>query len=209
MELIERSVQEFIAITASNAPAPGGGSVSALAGTLASALSQMVANLTLGRQKYAQVQEDMEKALPLLEEAHRELLLAIDADSRAFDLYMAALGMPKGTDEEKALRKQAMEDGLKAAVAVPLSVAQRVESLLPVLETVLAKGNANAVTDGLVSVMMARTGILGALYNVRVNLASISDEAFVQDHEAICRRIQDNAVAWELRVMKQYPLTGF
>ncbi len=208
MELIKLTVEEFGAITASNAPAPGGGSVSALAGSLAAALSQMVANLTVGRKKYAEVQSDMEEALPRLAEAQKELLAAVDADSKAFDLYMAALPMPKDTPEQQAARKQAMQNGLKAAVAVPLSVAQRVESLLPTLEKVLALGNANAVTDGLVSVMMARTGILGAIYNVRVNLASIEDEEFVREHEAICAQIQKNAVAWELRVLGQYPLTG-
>ncbi len=208
MELIKLTVEEFGAITASNAPAPGGGSVSALAGSLAAALSQMVANLTVGRKKYADVQTDMEEALPLLAQAQKELLAAVDEDSRAFDLYMAALPMPKNTPEEQAARKAAMQAGLKAAVAVPLSVAQRVEGILPLLEKVLALGNSNAVTDGLVSVMMARTGILGAIYNVRVNLASIEDEEFVKEHEAICARIQENTVAWELRVLGQYPLTG-
>ena len=208
MELIKLTVEEFGAITASNAPAPGGGSVSALAGSLAAALSQMVANLTVGRKKYAEVQSDMEEALPRLAEAQKALLAAVDADSKAFDLYMAALPMPKNTPEEQAARKEAMQNGLKAAVAVPLSVAQRVEGLLPTLEKVLALGNSNAVTDGLVSVMMARTGILGAIYNVRVNLASIEDEEFVREHEAICAEIQKSAVAWELRVLGQYPLTG-
>ena len=87
-------------------------------------------------------------------------------------------------------------------------MARRVERILPILEKVLALGNSNAVTDGLVSVMMARTGILGAIYNVRVNLASIEDAEFVCTHEAICAEIQKNAVAWELRVLAQYPLTG-
>ena len=206
MELMQQTVTEFINITASNAPAPGGGSVSALAGALAAALSQMVANLTVGRKKYAEVQEEMEGYLPRLAEAQRELMAAVDEDSRAFDLYMAALAMPKETDEEKAARKQAMQEGLKAAVRVPLSVATRVVGIMPMLEEILAKGNSNAVTDGMVSVMMARTGVLGAIYNVRVNLSSIEDAEYVTDMTARCAQLQAEAVEWEQRVLRSCPL---
>lgn len=208
MELKNLTVTEFVNITASNAPAPGGGSVSALAGALAAALSQMVANLTIGKKKYQERWEEMGVRAETLKQAQAELLEAVDKDSSAFDLYMEALTLPKDTEEQIAARKAAMENGLKAAVAVPLGVAQKVLEITPLLEVILAQGNSNAVTDGLVSVMMARTGVLGAIYNVRVNLASISDTAFVQEKEAICADIQEKILAWEKQVLSLYPLTG-
>lgn len=206
MDLMQQTVTDFLNITASNAPAPGGGSVSALAGALAAALSQMVANLTVGRKKYAEVQDELEGYLPRLAQAQTELMAAVDEDSRAFDLYMAALSMPKETQEEKAARKTAMQEGLKAAVRVPLSVATRVVEIMPMLEQVLMKGNSNAVTDGMVSVMMARTGVLGAIYNVRVNLSSIEDEAYVADMTARCAQLQSQALEFERRVLGNCPL---
>ena len=118
MELKNLTVTEFVDITASNAPAPGGGSVSALAGTLATALSQMVANLTIGKKKYQDVWEEMGVRAETLKQAQAELLAAVDKDSSAFDLYMEALTLPKDTEEQIATRKAAMENGLKAAVAV-------------------------------------------------------------------------------------------
>lgn len=208
MELKNLTVSEFLDITASNAPAPGGGSVSALAGSLAAALSQMVANLTIGKKKYQELWEEMGVRAETLKQAQAELLEAVDKDSRAFDLYMEALTLPKDTEEQIAARKAAMVNGLKAAVAVPLNVARKVLEITPLLEVILAQGNSNAVTDGLVSVMMARTGVLGAIYNVRVNLASIGDTAFVQEKEAQCAAIQKEILDWEKRVLSQYPLTG-
>lgn len=208
MKLVEQRVCEFLDITASNAPAPGGGSLSALAGASAAALGQMVANLTLGRKKYAEVEADMQAHIPVLSKVQNELEASVDADSRAFDRYMAALSLPKNTPQELEVRKAAMQEGLKAAVAVPLSVAEKIVSVMPILEEILAKGNSNAVTDGLVSVMMARTGVLGAIYNVRVNLVSIDDEAYVAEISQQCAKLQQQTTDWESRVLAQYPLTG-
>lgn len=118
---------------------------------------------------------------PLLEELpalRGKLLEAVDRDSRAFDRYMEALAMPKATPEEQTARKAAMQEGLKAAAQVPMEVAETVASLFPALETAVRKGNPNAVTDGMVGTMLARTAVLGALFNVRVNLDSIHDPDF-------------------------------
>ena len=120
MELVKQTVEEFVKITASDAPAPGGGSISALAGALAAALGQMVANLTVGRKKYAAVDEEMRQLLPELARQQQALLEAVDEDSRAFDQYMDALSMPKDTPEQQEARKNAMQAGLKAAAQVPL-----------------------------------------------------------------------------------------
>lgn len=207
MELVKLPVSDFVAVTASDAPAPGGGSVSALVGSLSAALAQMVANLTVGREKYAAAQAQMEQMLPALLQTQQQLLAAVDADSRAFDRYMAALSLPKSTDEEKAIRKNAMQEGLKEAAVVPLSVAKQAVSLFPYLETAVTIGNPNAVTDAMVGTMLARTCVLGAIFNVRVNLSSISDEAFVAELSQTCQSLQTLAQTEEQRILQQISLS--
>ena len=118
MELNKMSVWEFAEVTASPAPAPGGGSVSALAGAFAAALAEMVAHLTAGREQYAGAQTEMAYILDELPSLRRRLLYAVDRDSRAFDRYMAALALPKETEEERMARTCAMQEGLKEAALV-------------------------------------------------------------------------------------------
>jgi len=208
MELKNLTVAEFSALTASDAPAPGGGSVSALVGNLSSALATMVANLTIGREKYADSQDEMKWILSELPEISDALLLAVDEDSRAFDSYMAALALPKATDEERATRSAAMQEGLKAASKVPLRVAQTACRLFAYLKAALTLGNKNAVTDAMVGVMLARTCALGAIFNVRVNLSSIRDEAFVAELSAECDRLQQFAMQEEARLLSEISLSG-
>ena len=208
MELKNLTVAEFSALTASNAPAPGGGSVSALVGNLSAALAQMVANLTVVREKYAAAQEDMQALLSQVPAIYEALLAAVDEDSRAFDRYMAALSMPKTTDEEKKLRLDAMQEGLKEASLVPLGVAQTALKLFAYLEKALTVGNPNAVTDAMVGVMLARTCVLGAIFNVRVNLSSIRDEEFVSETAKRCDELQQLAAQEEIRLLKSIPISG-
>lgn len=209
MELIAQTVSDFTAITASDAPAPGGGSISALAGSLAAALGQMVLSLTLGRPKYAQAEPELAPLVSPLRDAQAVLLRAVDEDSNAFNQYMAALSLPKTTEEEIAARKAAMQEGLKTAALVPLGVAERVAALLPLLEKVVTLGNPNSVTDGMVAVMMARTAVLGAIFNVRVNLQSIRDEAFCAQLEARCAACQQEAQTMEAKILRQVPFSQF
>ena len=115
------------------------------------------------------------------------LLDEIEKDSRSFDLYMQALALPKDTEEEKAARRSAMQEGLKAAVEVPLGVCISVMEVFPLAELMLRHGNPTAVTDALVGTMMARTAVLGAAANVKINLRSIRDEAYVSDtYRKVC-----------------------
>lgn len=113
-DLKNLSVEEFAAVTGSDAPAPGGGSVAALAGGLGAALAEMVANLTIGKAKYADVEEEMKGLAAEGAALRKELIDSIQKDTESFTAYMNALGMPKNTDEEKAARKEAMQNGLKA-----------------------------------------------------------------------------------------------
>ena len=197
------TVEQFAMQTASNEPVPGGGSISALAGALAAALTEMVAGLTIGKKKYAEVEEEMKKAVAPMHEICEHLLDDIKRDSESFDLYMQALTLPKETEEEKAARTKAMQDGLKAAVAVPLSVAKRAYEVMPYAEVMVTKGNKTAVTDALVATMMARTAVLGALFNVKINLESIKDEAFVEETANEFAVIEKNALAYEKKILAQ------
>ena len=112
-----------------------------------------------------------------------------------------ALKLPKETDEEKAARREAMQNGLKEAAKVPLAVAETAAKIFPIAKAVVAKGNTNAVTDGLVASMMARTAVLGALLNVKINLGSIKDEAFVAELAAKVKELEEQAVACEKEIL--------
>ena len=177
--LTELTIKEFINKVISNDPVPGGGSVSALNGALAGALAAMVANLTIGRKKYAEINDIMVELSSRFEKLSSRLIEDVDRDSDAYNRVFAAFKMPKDTDEEKQVRSEAIQRETKYAAQVPMEVARAVYEVLPMIDTVAQKGNSNAVTDACVSMMCARTAILGALLNVRINLTSIKDEAFV------------------------------
>lgn len=177
--LTELTIQDFIKKVISNDPVPGGGSVSALNGALAAALSAMVANLTVGRKKYVEVNDLMQELANRFEKLAQQLLEDVDRDSDAYNRVFAAFKLPKETDEEKAIRSEAIQKETQYAAQVPMEVARAVHAVLPMIDAVARKGNSNAVTDACVSMMCARTAILGALLNVRINLTSIKDAAFV------------------------------
>lgn len=177
-DLREMTAAELASVTWSDAPAPGGGSIAALAGSLAAALTGMVANLSQGA-KYEAVREEMAAIAAEMHQMKDELLMAMQQDTEAFSLYMAALAMPKNTEEEKEIRREKMQLGLKRAAETPLQVAKSILPVFDMAERVLQSGNPNAATDGLVSAMLARTGMLGALLNVKINLGSIKDAEYV------------------------------
>ena len=177
--LTELTIKDFISKVISNDPVPGGGSVSALNGALAAALSAMVANLTVGRKKYVEVNDLMQELSTRFEKLSQKLIEDVDRDSDAYNRVFAAFKLPKETDEEKQVRSEAIQRETKYAAQVPMEVARAVYEVLPQIDAIAQKGNSNAVTDACVSMMCARTAILGALLNVRINLTSIKDEAFV------------------------------
>ena len=177
--LTELTIKDFISKVISNDPVPGGGSVSALNGALAAALSAMVANLTVGRKKYVEVNELMQELSARFEKLSQKLIEDVDRDSDAYNRVFAAFKLPKETDEEKQIRSEAIQHETKYAAQVPMEVARAVYEVLPQIDAIAQKGNSNAITDACVSMMCARTAILGALLNVRINLTSIKDEVFV------------------------------
>ncbi len=200
-ELKDLSVEEFAAGTASAAPVPGGGSVSALTGALAAALAEMVANLTIGKEQYVQVEEEM-RALSLAGAAIREELIdAIKKDSESFSGYMNALKLPKNTEEEKAARRAALQQGLKDASQAPLAAAQTAAKIFPIAEAVVSRGNKGAVSDGLIAAMLARTAVIGALFNVKINLKSIRDEVYVSEMTSVVKELERKAIEGEAKVL--------
>ena len=197
------TIEQFAMQTASNEPVPGGGSISALAGSLAAALTEMVAGLTIGKKKYADVEEEMKEAVEPMKAVCAQLLDDIKRDSESFDQYMQALTLPKETEEEKAARTEAMQNGLKAAVEVPLSVAKAACGILPYAETMVVKGNKTAVTDALVATMMARTAVLGAGFNVKINLESIKDQEYVDRIGKEVAELEKQAIEQEKKILAQ------
>jgi formiminotetrahydrofolate cyclodeaminase len=166
----------FLAGLASDSPTPGGGSVAALAGALGAALNSMVANLTIGKKKYVDVEADMKDALEKAEALRLELTQLIDEDANAFDKVMTAMKLPKETDEEKAARKAAMQASLIDAATVPLAVMEKCVDVIRLSKVVAEKGNKNAVSDAGVAALMGRAGAHAARLNVLINLGWIDAE---------------------------------
>jgi formiminotetrahydrofolate cyclodeaminase len=179
--LADLKITDFINQTGAGTPVPGGGSVSALSAALAAALTEIVANLTAGKKGYETVEKVMRDVAAAVKGLRQKLIAEIDNDSNAYNEVLAAFKLPKTTEAEKEQRRQAIQDAMKNAARVPLGVAFDALQVMDLAETVITSGNRNAVTDGAVGVMMGRTAALGALYNVKINLASVKDKAFVEE----------------------------
>lgn len=199
--LADKNLKEFLKETASNSPVPGGGSVAALSAGLAAALTAMVANLTIGKKGYEELEEEM-TVIAKEAEKYKDLFIEyIDKDSDAFNQVMDAFKLPKETEEEKEIRKNKIQEALKNAALVPLEVARTALKIMDIVEKVVVKGNKNAVTDGAVAAMMARTATLSALYNVKINLGSIKDAEFVEKTQKEVRQIEEDVVRLEKEIL--------
>ncbi len=179
--LVKKTLTDFNAILGSDAPAPGGGSVAALSGSLGGELVSMVCNLSLGRKAQDAHQGLIQDVLQKVRAVSAALLDRVDADTAAFDQVMAAFKMPKGTEAEIEARKKAIQAGYMEAVKSPMDTAARCLDVLRLAETLKGKFNENAMSDYGVAALMAWAGLEGAVMNVRINLPSIKDAAFVED----------------------------
>ncbi len=175
------SINEFLEDLGSSSPTPGGGSASALCASIASRLTQMVASLTVGRPRFEKVQEEMTQAVEKGKILSGKFLDLAMKDSEAYDLFMKALSLPKDNEQEKARRKDSMQEALKRSTLVPLQTLELAKELVANSLVVAEKGNPNAITDAGVSALLADAAARGAAMNVKINLASIEDESFVQD----------------------------
>jgi formiminotetrahydrofolate cyclodeaminase len=176
MNLTGLTLGEFTRLLASDAPAPGGGSVAALAAALGASLCAMVARLTVGRQKYRDSWESMEKLRDTADELSTIFLELVEKDSDAYNLVTAALKLPKETDAQKESRRQAIESGTRQAAAVPMETLENLSRIPGLVREALMQGNPNCLTDAGVAVQLMRAAAAGAAYNVRINLSGIKDQ---------------------------------
>jgi len=172
------SIQKFLDELAGSSSTPGGGSAAAVMGSMGAALVSMVCNLTIGKKNYADVEADMREVLGQSENLRHKLTGMINDDVAAFNRVMAAYGMPKNSDEEKARRTAAIQEALKQATQVPLNCAKVCFEVMQLAKRAAEKGNVNVVSDAGVAVLAACAALKSAALNVYVNTAAIKDQAF-------------------------------
>ncbi|MGO0122717.1 cyclodeaminase/cyclohydrolase family protein [Desulfothermobacter acidiphilus] len=192
MGVLDWSLGQFLQEAASASPTPGGGSVAALTGALAASMVSMVANLTLGKEKFRDVAPDMERLSQRARAVMDELGQLLEADMAAFQAYMEALRLPKSTLEEKNHRRQKLQGALQRAVEVPLKIAERCLEVLHLAHEAAVKGNEMAVSDAGVAGHLAWGALQAALLNVDINLPYLENrfltEAARQQREALLQR---------------------
>ena len=182
MKLAEMQVTEFVNLMASDAPAPGGGSAAALEGALGAALTAMVCALTVGKKKYADVQELAVESQKKAEDLKARFVDVMDRDTEAFNAVSAVFAMPKDTDEQKAARKAAMQEALKGCTKTPFEMMQLACETLELTRSLVGRLNASAASDLGCSALALRAAIQGAWLNVLINISGIDDEAFAAEY---------------------------
>lgn len=188
--LVELKTAEFVDEVSRDTPAPGGGSIAALAGALGAALTSMVSNLTIGKKGYEPVEVDLLKVAEKAQTLKDKLLKAVDDDTNAFNVYMEARRLPQNTDDEKRIREKAIQNGLKQAVNVPLGTAKLSYEALQIAAEAVEKANINSVTDAGVGAQIAFSGIRGGIFNVLINLPPIKDPKFVEEMKSVCMKLE-------------------
>lgn len=181
--LKDLNIVEFADETASNSPAPGGGSIAALNASMAASLLAMVAGLTVGKKKYMDVSERMEELQTELNKYKDEFVEGIDRDANSFNGVMDAMKLSKETDEEKELRSEKIQEGYKAAIEVPLGLGTKVTELYDYARELAEKGNSNAITDVAVALLNIKAAVEGAFLNVIINLNSLKNQDYRRELE--------------------------
>ncbi|MCQ2282799.1 MAG: glutamate formimidoyltransferase [Bacteroidales bacterium] len=201
-KLVDLTCVGFCDETASESPAPGGGSVSAYMGALAASLGTMVANLTGGKAAYDDEWEKFSDVAVKGQALKTELLHLVDEDTNAFNKIMNAFGLPKKTDEEKAARIAAIQEATKFATEVPFHTMQKSFEAFEVCRAMVEWGNPASVTDGGVGALAARSAVMGAHLNVKINASSLKDEAFKNDILAKAAELEARAIKEEAEIIK-------
>ena len=200
-KLVDLTCTGFCEETASESPAPGGGSVSAYMGALAASLGTMVANLTGGKAAYDDEWEKFSDVAVHGQQLKNDLLHLVDEDTNAFNKIMNAFGLPKKTDEEKAARTAAIQEATKFATEVPFLTMQKSMEAFQVCRAMVEWGNPASVTDGGVGALAARSAVMGAHLNVKINASSLKDEAFKNDILAKAAAIEAAAIKEEAEIL--------
>ena len=201
-KLVDLTVTGFAEETASESMAPGGGSISAYVGVLGVSLGTMVANLSAHKAGWDDRWEEFSQWAVKGQAYKNKLLFLVDEDTNSFNKIIDGFRMPKGTTEEKELRKQAIEDATKYATEIPLQVMETAHDSIEVMEAMLKDGIKNSLSDAAVGVLCARTAVIGAYFNVRINAKDIKDRVFAEDIVAKAEKIYQSTLQKESKVIK-------
>lgn len=206
MKLVEMTIEDFSKEVDSNSPAPGGGSVSALASNIGISLARMMANLSFGKKKYEALDEDIRidftNRFNKLGDIREELMVLVDRDTESFEEFMKALKMPKETEKEKESRKTAIKCATLFSIEVPFKTAEISLEALELLSSIVKYGNQNAITDIGVGTLLIYSGIEGAILNVKVNILGLDDEELAKDYSFKCREILSKSNEIKLEIME-------
>lgn len=200
-KLVSMTLTSFANETASESPAPGGGSISAAMGALGISLATMVANLSSHKAGWDDRWEEFSRWAEKGQALKDELLMLVDEDTRAFNVIMDAFSLPKGNDADKAARTAAIQEATKYAIEVPFRVMQRSFDCMPIIKAMAETGNPNSVTDAGVGALAARSAVMGAFLNVKINASGLQDKAFVDKMLSEGNRIQELAMAMESEIL--------
>ena len=176
--LVSMTLSDFSDELASNSPAPGGGSIAAVCGAMASGLASMVGNLTHGKKKYREVWDEMEAVSMEAQRLKAFFVQMVDRDTEAFNCIMNAFSLPKGSPEELSARNAAIQSATREASMVPYSVLEQCDRVVDLVAAVALRGNQNSLSDSGVAGLCARVAAEGALYNVLINLQGVEDKAW-------------------------------
>lgn len=201
-KLVSMSLCAFADETASESPAPGGGSISAYVGSLGVSLATMVANLSSHKKGWDERWEEFSNWAEKGQKIKDELIRLVDADTTAFNKIMTAFGLPKGTEEEKKMRTQAIQDATKFAIDVPFKVMQLSFESMTLIKAMAEIGNPNSVSDAGVGALCARTAVMGAFMNVRINASGFEDKNTVNEIIAKGKLIEEKTIALEGEILK-------
>jgi glutamate formiminotransferase/formiminotetrahydrofolate cyclodeaminase len=199
--LVSMPLNDFADETASESPAPGGGSIAAYIGSLGVSLGTMVANLSSHKKGWDDRWEEFSNWAEKGQQYKDELLQLVDADTRAFNGIMNAMSLPKGTEEEKKIRAAAIQDATKVAIEVPFRVMQLSYDSMEVIKAMAETGNPNSVSDAGVGALCARSAVMGAFMNVRINAGGCEDKSFVADVLSRGKEIEDKTKAMENEIL--------
>ena len=200
-KLVDMSLTAFADETASESPAPGGGSISAYAGAMGASLATMVANLSSHKRGWDDRWEEFSDWAEKGQAIKDELLHLVDEDTVSFNKIMDAFGLPKGTDAEKAARSQAIQDATKYAIQIPLRVMEVSHGSFELIKAMAEVGNPNSVTDAGVGALCARTAVIGAHLNVKINAGGLKDKVFLEDVLAKAKKLEEETIAMEKEVL--------
>jgi glutamate formiminotransferase/formiminotetrahydrofolate cyclodeaminase len=201
-KLIDMSLSDFADETASESPAPGGGSISAYVGSLGVSLATMVANLSSHKRGWDNRWEEFSDWAEKGQKIKDELLHLVDEDTNAFNKIMETFGLPKGSNEEKAARQEAIQEASKYAIEIPFRVMQKAYESMEIIKAMAEIGNPNSVSDAGVGALCARTAVMGAFLNVKINVSGVDDSDFVNEKLSKGLEIEKKAKELEAEILK-------